>query len=132
LIQEALLRLEQYRRKAEVRDNEAFLTRTVFNLATSQYRRERVLTYAHEHLEEFAWLTDPSPSPDRIVDGEQRLNEIIRILDTVGERVREIYLLHVAGYPYPEIAKAFGVSVSTVERDMAQAVLALTNNWISE
>jgi RNA polymerase sigma factor (sigma-70 family) len=133
LIQEALLRLEQYRRTAEVRDNEAFLTRTVLNLASNQHRRERLVTYANEPVEQLDAqipLTDPGPTPDRIVEGEQRLGEISRILDAVGnKRVREIYLLSMAGYRQPEIAKAFGISVPTVQREIAVAVWTLTKTW---
>jgi RNA polymerase sigma factor (sigma-70 family) len=136
LIQEALLRLEQYRRTAEVRSNEAFLIRTVLNLAINQHRREQVITYAQEPVEELARelaLTDPGPTPERILEGEQRLTEITRLLDTAGNRrVREIYLLSMAGYRQPEIAKAFGISVPTVQREMAVAVLTLTKNWAVE
>ena len=38
LIQEAFLRLHEYCRKTEVRDEEGFLTRTVSNLAINEYR----------------------------------------------------------------------------------------------
>lgn len=132
LIQEALLRLEEYRRTAEVRDNEEFLARTVRNLAIDRHRRERVLEYANEPIEELAArqaLVDPSPTPERIVDGEQRINEIRRVLDAVSTRMREVYFLHLAGHPYAEIARTLGISLATVERDMARAVLTLMNRW---
>jgi RNA polymerase sigma factor (sigma-70 family) len=126
----ALLRLEEYCRgaKGEIRDQEQFLVTTVRNLVVDQVRHERVVTYAPEpveDLEDSLAVVDPSPTPDRILEAEQRLAEIRRVLGTVGKRPRNVYLLHMSGYDYPEIASSLGISVRTVERDVARAVLAL-------
>jgi RNA polymerase sigma factor (sigma-70 family) len=130
LIQEALLRLEEYCRDAEVRNKEAFLVRTVSNLAINQSIRERVLTYAYEPIEELEQslpLVDPTPGPDRILAAKQHLEAIRAVLDTVSQRTREIYFAHRAGYRYDEIAVAFGISEKTVEKHVARAVLLLMN-----
>jgi RNA polymerase sigma factor (sigma-70 family) len=130
LIQEALLRLEEYCRSAEVRNKEEFLAKTVNNLVSDQQRRARVLAYASEPVEELAQsvpLIDPSPGPDRIVAAEQRLQQIQETLDAVSRRTREIYFALRAGYRYDEIAAAFGISDKTVEKHVARAVLKLMN-----
>jgi RNA polymerase sigma-70 factor (ECF subfamily) len=125
-----LLRLEEYCRSAgvKVRDRERFLATTVRNLVVDQIRHDQVVTYAPEPVEElddsFA-LIDPSPTPDRVLDAEQRLNEIKNLLGTVGKRARDVYLLHMAGYEYREIGVALGISVKTVEGHMARAILAM-------
>lgn len=130
LIQAALLRLEEYcsNAKGEIRNQEQFLARTVRNLVVDQVRHERVVTYAPEpveDLEDSLAVVDPSPTPDRILEAEQRLAEIRRVLGAVGKRPRDVYLLHMSGYDYPEIATSLAISVRTVERDVARAVLAL-------
>lgn len=130
LIQAALLRLEEYclSGKGEIRDRELFLARTVRNLVVDQFRHEHVVTYAPEPIEELENhlpLIDPSPTPDRILEAEQRLDEIKHVLGTVGRRVRDVYLLHMAGYDYREISTRLGISIATVERDVARAVLAM-------
>nr|UXE45433.1 hypothetical protein Hi04_10k_c4921_00010 [uncultured bacterium] len=137
LIQAALLRLEEYCRseKGEIRDREQFLAKTVRNLLVDQFRHENVVTYAPEPVEELEdslALIDPSPTPDRIVEAEQRLNEIKRVLGTVGRRARDVYLLHMAGYDYREIGARLGISVPTVERDVARAVLAMAQRGIPQ
>jgi RNA polymerase sigma factor (sigma-70 family) len=137
LIQDALLRLEEYCRRGavEVRNKEQFLAKTVANLVVDQVRHERVVTYAPEPVEELeASLSfiDPSPTPDRVLDAEQRLNEIKRVLDTVSTRASDAYLLHMAGYEYQEIAQALGISVKTVERDLTRALLAMVKMGIPE
>jgi len=130
LIQTALLRLEEYCRSAEakVRDREQFLTKTLRNLVVDQVRHERVVSYAPEPVEELdnsLALIDPAPTPDRVLDAEQRLDEITRVLVTAGKRARDVYLLHMAGYEYREIGRALGISVKTVEGHMARAILAM-------
>ncbi len=130
LIQTALLRLEEYCRTAEVkvRDREQFLAKTVRNLVVDQVRHERVISYAPDPIEDLAdslALMDPGPTPDRVLDAEQRLNEIKKVLGTVSKRARDVYLLHMAGYEYREIGVALGIKVKTVEGHMARAILAM-------
>lgn len=133
LIQEALLRLEEYCRGAqvrEVRNKEAFLVRTVTNLAINQHHRERILSYSNESVEDIAeshQLLDPNPGPDRILAAEQLLKEVQDTLDAVSTRTREIYFAHRAGYRYDEIAAAYKISEKTVEKHIARAVLLLMN-----
>ena len=130
LIQTALLRLEEYCRSAEVkvRNREQFLAKTVRNLVVDQVRHERVVTYAPEPVEELEDSlapVDPSPTPDRVLEAEQRLTEIKEVLGTVSARARDVYLLHMAGYEYREIGVTLGISVKTVEGHMARAILAM-------
>jgi RNA polymerase sigma factor (sigma-70 family) len=134
LIQDALLRLHEFRRNAkaraenDVRNDEAWLAKTVAHLAIDQHRRERLLPLEHRPVEELDGLValiDPSPGPDRVLDGQQRFDEIKRILGTVGERARRVYLLSMVGYKQSEIAKECQVSLSTVEKDMVKAIHVL-------
>lgn len=135
LIQEALLRLEKYCRSAAgrsigVHNKEQFLVRTVRNLVIDQIRHDRLVTYAPEpveELEKYLPLIDSSPTPDRILEAQQRLDEITRVLGAVGKRVTQVYLLHMAGYEYREIGSALAISVPTVERDVARAVFAMAS-----
>jgi RNA polymerase sigma factor (sigma-70 family) len=130
LIQEALLRLEEYCRNAhtEIRNRDEFLVRTVRNLTIDQIRHERVVAYAPDPVEEVATyipLVDSAPTPDRVLDAEQRLSEIGNELARVSVRMQEIYFLHLAGYQYKEIAVRYGLSVKTVEKHMTRALLTL-------
>lgn len=128
LIQEAFLRLHEYCRTTEVRNEEAFLTRTVSNLAINAYRRGRIVSYANqsvEQLEQTIGLPDGSPGPERIIAAQQRLDEISGILSAVSERTCEIFLAHRAGYSYEEIATDLGITQRTVQKHIARAVFLL-------
>ncbi len=139
LIQDAFLRLEEFRHKGEgaekIRDPEAWLAATVRNRSIDQFRRGSILAYASqplEQLDEMDLVVDPSPGPERIIDGRQRIDEIKRTLDAVSHRMREMYFLSIAGYTQTEVAQAFGVSLSTVERELSRAVLTLMERWAQE
>jgi RNA polymerase sigma factor (sigma-70 family) len=128
LIQEAFLRLHEYCRHAEVRDEEAFLARTVSNLAINKYRRERILSFANETVEELeqsVGLSDGTPGPERICAAQQRLEEISRTLSAVSERTCQIFLAQRAGYSYEEIATDLGITPRTVQKHIARAMFLL-------
>lgn len=139
LVQDALLRLEEFMQRAEgageIKNPEAWLATTIRNRSIDQYRRESLLAFASQSLEQLDDLdlvVDPSPGPERIVDGKQRLDEIKRILDAVSTRMREMYLLSIAGYTHMEVANTCGVSLATVERELSRAVLTLMERWTQE
>lgn len=128
LIQDAFVRLAEYCRTAEVRNEAAFLERTVTNLSIDRYRRDARHPSMPKSIEELADtlpLLDPKPSPDEVLATQERLDEISRVLEAVSIRTREVYLAHRAGYSHQELAEAFKVSISTIEKTIARAVVAL-------
>ena len=128
LIQEAFLRLTEYCRENEVRDEAAFLHRTVVNLSISAYRsrcRHPNAGLPVEDLAEILPLVDTAPGPDEVLAVRQRLNEVRKVLAAVSPRTRDIYLAHRAGCTHEELAVSYGVSRSTIEKSIARAVMAL-------
>jgi RNA polymerase sigma-70 factor (ECF subfamily) len=118
-----------------VRDEEAFLARTVSNLAISQYRRGRILPFARETLEELeqsVGLSDASPGPERICAAQQRLDEIAKRLSAVSERTCQIFMAQRAGYSYEEIAADLGITQRTVQKHIARAMFLLIGSRMKE
>jgi RNA polymerase sigma factor (sigma-70 family) len=70
------------------------------------------------------FLTYESASEDA-VELQDGLRRIRAALDGVGIRTREIYLAHRAGYSYAEIAEHLNISLITVKRYIARALLAI-------
>jgi len=135
LIQEAFLRLHEYCQTNEVRDEEAFLARTVSNLAINEYRREQIVSFAQttvEDMEQTVGLADSTPGPDRICAAQQRLDEITMTLSAVSERTCQIFLAQRAGYSYDEIAADLGISQRTVQKHMARAMFLLIRMRMEE
>jgi RNA polymerase sigma factor (sigma-70 family) len=129
LIQEACLRLLEYQGKGHVVvSEEAFLTATVKNLATDQYRtaqRHPYVQETNEELEQNMHIGDSGPTPDEVLEGQQRLEIIRKALDERSVRMRKVFFARHAGYSYKAIATTFAISESTVEKDIARAFLTI-------
>jgi RNA polymerase sigma-70 factor (ECF subfamily) len=118
LVQEAFVRMQLYcQQGGVVREPEAFLVRSVLNLAVDARRRDRRDLYEKQSVEDM-YLVDLSPSPDEVFAAEQRLLKIRRSLAALSERTQQ-------GFSYAEIAQRLGVSVSAVEKHIANAVAVL-------
>lgn len=128
VIQDAFLRMQTYCNEGgEVRNSEAFLVRTALNLSFNARTRKpyEVLLASPDHGEPLQLQFEPAP--DEVLEAEQSLDQVIALIDAMTPRTREIFLLHyVEGFTYPQIARQLNISVSAVEKHMARAMLALT------
>ena len=133
LIQEGIMRVYEYQaRGGQVREPEAVLVRTVARLAINEHRDSHRDRYSKRAFEDLA-LVDPKLGPDENLDVRQRLESVMRVLETVPPRTREIFLLHrLAGSGQEEIAKQFGITVSAVEKHVARAVAVLITERLKE
>lgn len=128
LIQEAMLRLHVYAKDDAVVNEEAFLRRAVYNLAIDQYRRDRSGLRREVPIEEVDRLSPliaSSPTPDEILESQQRLDCLTALLDAVNPRTRKIYFAHRSGYTYAEIADDMDIAEITIRRHIARAQAAL-------
>lgn len=131
LIQEAFLRLQQYRHDHVVRQPEAFLVRTVLNLSVDLQRQRRITNLSPGGLDTVP-LIDPSPSPDVALVGQQRLQRFRAGLLAISPRQREVFILHrIEGYSFPQIAQQLQISVSMAEKHAARAMVFLAD-WMRE
>jgi RNA polymerase sigma factor (sigma-70 family) len=113
LIQEAMLRLHLYAKSDVVVHEEAFLKHAVRNLAIDQYRHDCSRAYREVPIEDVDRqhaLIAPRPTPDQILDCQQRLDQLTAILDSVSRRTRQIYFAHRSGYTHAEIANDIGIA----------------------
>ncbi|MBY0331961.1 MAG: sigma-70 family RNA polymerase sigma factor [Acetobacteraceae bacterium] len=122
LVQDLFLRL--WRRPPQVPELAGgYLLRSARNIATDHQRaaisrREVALDHAED-------APDARPGQDAGLDAAQQAALIRTALAALPERVRHAFLLNrLRGLSYAEIAKAQGVSVSTVEKDMMRALAA--------
>jgi RNA polymerase sigma factor (sigma-70 family) len=89
-----------------------------------QYRRDRSGLRREVPIEEVdrqSPLMASSPTPDQILENQQRLDCLTALLDTVNPRTREIYFAHRSGYTYAEIADDMGIAEITIRRHIARA-----------
>lgn len=123
LAQDTFIRVLTLRKAAELREPRAYLSSIARSLMIDLFRR-RALEQAY--LETLATLPEPlAISPETRALILETLMEIDRLLDGLGSRTREIFLLsQLDGLTYVEIGRRLGVSVNTVKK---HAVRALTH-----
>ncbi len=122
LIQETFLRVKIYLDQGqEIREPEAFLVRTALNLAHDAKDHDRRERYSSRPIEDLG-LLDTTPAPDEVLQAEQRLKQLEKVLAAATERTREVFFMHrLYGMTYGQIATHFGVSPSAIEKHVAKA-----------
>lgn len=111
LVQETYLRIAPYDRSG-IRHPKAFLLRVAFNLLRDHQRRQR-------RAEDFA--TKPQVSAHDASQIDQLL--LKQIILQMPPLYRDVFVLNrFGGMTYPEIARARGISVKTVEWRMSKAL----------
>lgn len=125
IAQNTFLRLYTMDNPGRVENPRAFLFQVAANMSVDQLRRKSRMA-AYRELEKSradnSTSTDTG-SPERLLEAQQRASDIYRVIEAMPARVREAFLLHrTRGMPYSEIAKLMGVSVSSVEKYMLEAL----------
>lgn len=129
LIQDAFLRLQIYCREHEVYKPEAFLVRTVLNLATDR-QRYRFNTQQATDAVKALQVVCSSPPADDVLVAQERLLRMKAGLERLSPRRREVFVLNrIEGYSFPQIARQLGITLSAVEKHAAKAVLEMTD-WM--
>lgn len=123
LAQDTFVKVLTLRKVEGLREPRAYLSSVARSLMIDLFRRRA--------LEQAYLLALAERPPDTAISPEQRsmiietLMEIDRLLDGLGPRTREIFLLaQLDGMSYVEIARRLQVSVTTVKK---HAVRALTH-----
>ena len=128
LLQEAWIRLASYSRERPVEKPEAFLMQVALNLSIDSHRARQ--TRGEEVLLEDVVLVDVTPSAETVLLARERTARLSVCLGRLTDKTRDILLAHrIEGLTYAEIAQRHNLSVSTVEKHVAKAMLQLTT-WM--
>jgi RNA polymerase sigma-70 factor (ECF subfamily) len=132
LTQEAFLRLFVAARRDEIQNVGALLFKIASNLLRDEYRKaareprfQAVEPRQDDARRSHRELVEPR-HPERLLIGRQRIDALVRALDELNERTRSIYILfRLEKMKQADIAAVFGVSKSTIEKEIAKASLHL-------
>ena len=76
----------------------------------------------HEFVEEF--------TPERVLIGRSDVERVVAALNELSQRTRDIYLLHrLENMKQAKIAELFGISRSTVEKEVMKANMHLARRF---
>lgn len=125
-VQEAFVRLTCYQNAQPVDKPEAFLMRTALNLSADAFRTK--CRRGEQLLLEPDVLLDGAPSVEDVHLSRERMVRLDACVQRLTAKTRAIFLAHrVDGLSYQAIGQIYGVSISTVEKHVAKAVLLVTN-----
>ena len=75
-------------------------------------------------------LVDTTPSAETVLLARERLERMSVCLGRLNDKTRAIFLAHrIDGMSYQQIARLHGLSVSSVEKHIAKAMLLITS-WM--
>lgn len=123
LAQDTFLRLLRNGKVPPQEESRRFLTQIAKGLMIDSYRRQQI---EQAYLESLGNMPEPyTPGPETHHAIIETLVEIDRLLDSLPNKVRQALLLRqLEGLSYAAIAKELHVSVSSVEKYVAQGLTA--------
>jgi len=130
ILQESWIKMACYEREHPVKEPAAFLMRTALNLSIDAHRM--TVSHGEEVAVEDVVLIDVAPSIDDVVLARERMARLTIGLRRLSPKTRDIFLSYrLEGLTYQEIAARHGLSVSSVEKHVARAMLQLAA-WMAD
>ncbi len=125
LTQELLVRVTRQVDREEIENPDAFVFKVAANLLRSRGREWQRHAKFGDQLDHLVKSVEVL-SPERVLVDKQSLERLLKHLDSLNPRAREVFFLHrLEGMKYAEIALIHGMSVSTVEKDISKAIAHL-------
>ncbi len=129
IVQEAYARLVKYRETNEVDKEEGFLVRTAVNISIDRRRQMSRINHHPEPADDIV-IEDDFPDPERVAIGRSRLEYLAKGFEQLDPKTRAIVKARrIEGLSMREIALREGVSVSSVEKRIAKAMVFLSS-WM--
>jgi RNA polymerase sigma-70 factor (ECF subfamily) len=125
--QDACVRALLVARPESVREPVHYLMRIIGNLFIDLKRSKRREATLFQPLSEVELKPGDALDPERILAGKQELETVLAVIDALPPRCREAFTLHrFHGLSYAGVARRMGVSTSTVEKQIAEAMRRIT------
>lgn len=131
VLHDALLRFALAQHQQPIAQPNAYLRRVAHSVLIDHFRKEARYCELPDDQAEFTDSVQGSalaPSAEHLLDIQQRLHALQRILDCLPPRCREVFwLARIECCPQREIAERLGISLNMVERHLMRALLDLRN-----
>ncbi len=128
LVQDVFYRLTSRSDQAQLERPEAFIFQIAANLLRDKARREATKRAFTKQLSDQNQNAFEELSPERVLLGKEKVVALKNALNELPERTRNVFLLHrFEEFKYREIAQQLGISMSSVEKHMMDAIKHLAH-----
>jgi RNA polymerase sigma factor (sigma-70 family) len=136
LTQDSFARMLATARREQIEDPQAFIFQIAINLLRDRGRKSqrrgdaqlgavdphRISELTHEFVED--------RTPERVLQARGDVAEVMRALGELGQRTADIYVLfRLENMKQAEIASVYGISRSTVEKEVMKATLHVASRF---
>jgi RNA polymerase sigma factor (sigma-70 family) len=126
--QDAFVRALSLRTGEGIREPVRYILRIARNLFMDGQRRRRRETLIFNRFDVGAQSASDPLNPERIVSARQELQHVFAVVDRLPPRCREAFVLHRFEHlSYPAIARRMGISTSTVEKHITEAMFRIAS-----
>lgn len=121
-LQDTFLRLQRGAEIGDVRSPKDYLFKIALNIAADQ-RRARLRKLTTDEVDALLDIADDAPTPERVVEARSELQALLRAMEELPERRREIFKAALLEkVPRRDLAIRFGVSVRTIDFEVQRAL----------
>jgi RNA polymerase sigma factor (sigma-70 family) len=127
--QEAFLRLHRLQQPEQLENPRAFLFQVASNLAIDQLRRRSLHQKFLNNEQNQSFVDEPVDinangiSPEQLLSAREKLEHIYAAIEELPDNCKQAFLMHRnTGMSYSDIAGELGVSVSSIEKYILQAL----------
>ncbi|HEM7526995.1 RNA polymerase sigma factor [Providencia rettgeri] len=130
ITQESFARMAELMKTSTIQDFDAYLYRIAKNLIVDHFRlqkKQQLMAISDQQ-----WQEIPSrvKGIEATVIHDQQLAQIQKIIQSLPPRTQEIFRLHrEEGLAQTEVAQRLNISLSTVEKHLANALAMLIHKW---
>lgn len=123
ILQDAWLKLDRSESRGPVGNPLAYLQRMARNLVIDNARAHSRRRLDAVEVEALLAFPDEAPDAEQKVSDAQQLERLAQIVEELPARCRDLFLAaRIEGTPHKQLAERFGVSVRTVELEVARAL----------
>ncbi|MBI0475780.1 sigma-70 family RNA polymerase sigma factor [Sphingomonas sp. MA1305] len=127
LVQDVLLRMLTLTDWESIANPLGFMRRMIRNAAIDRLRHAKVVDFQSLSEIEHVDIPDHAPDQHRVTEDRETLRRLAREVDALPERCRVVFLkCRVHGASPRAVAVELGVSLSTLEKRLARALILLS------
>lgn len=131
LVQEAYLRVIQKSAIEKIANLPGYLYRVAINLTSDYLRQPSVRNRDGQDISDDQWES-PRPTPDQIVQAQQELETLERLIEALPPQCQKIFLMRrVLHLSHAQIAEQLHISPRTVESQVCKALRILRDQYNS-